>query len=183
MKGSWAGAMGQTQFMPSSFREYAVDFEGDGRRDIWTSAPDAIGSTANYLAKHGWIAGQPWGFEVTLPEDFELDDADSAHLRAVQRLRRTRRQARRRRTPLPSTGEAELLIPAGLNGPIFLVTRQFQGRSRPIIIRPPMRSASRCSATRAGRRRRCTAPGRFATGRLTPTQMREMQTRVEETGL
>ena len=61
MKGSWAGAMGQTQFMPSSFLEYAVDFEGDGRRDIWTSAPDAIGSTANYLAKHGWIAGAALG--------------------------------------------------------------------------------------------------------------------------
>ena len=74
MRGSWAGAMGQTQFMPSSFLEYAVDFEGHGRRDIWSSAPDAIGSTANYLAKHGWVAGAPWGFEVRLPERFQADE-------------------------------------------------------------------------------------------------------------
>ena len=97
MKGSWAGAMGQTQFMPSSFLAYAVDFEGHGRRDIWDSAPDAIGSTANYLAKHGWIAGAPWGFEVRLPEGFELTAADSARFVAVLRLRRARRHARRRR--------------------------------------------------------------------------------------
>ena len=64
MVGSWAGAMGQTQFMPSSYLAYAVDFEGHGRRDIWTSEADAIGSTANYLAKHGWTEGLPWGFEI-----------------------------------------------------------------------------------------------------------------------
>ena len=96
MKGSWAGAMGQTQFMPSSFSEFAVDFDGDGRRNIWTSAPDAIGSTANYLAKHGWIPGQPWGFEVILPDDFRSDRRRFLALRPVQRFCRARRQARRR---------------------------------------------------------------------------------------
>ena len=110
MKGSWAGAMGQTQFMPSSFREYAVDFDGGGRRDIWTNAPDAIGSTANYLAKHGWTRGQPWGFEVRLPSDFKLG-ADSS-IRADSRLRRSRRQTRRRQR-MPQSGEPELLITAG----------------------------------------------------------------------
>ncbi len=78
MLGSWAGAMGQTQFMPSSFLAFAVDFEGHGRRDVWTSAPDAIGSTANYLAGNGWTRDLPWGFEVTLPPGFALADADSA---------------------------------------------------------------------------------------------------------
>ncbi|MGB7976343.1 MAG: lytic murein transglycosylase, partial [Roseiarcus sp.] len=64
MRGSWAGAMGQTQFMPSSYLSYAVAFQRHDRRDIWTSEADAIGSTANYLAKHGWAKGLPWGFEV-----------------------------------------------------------------------------------------------------------------------
>ena len=67
LKGSWAGALGQPQFMPSSFLLYAVDFDGDGRRDIWTSTPDVFGSIANYLAAHGWEKGKIWGREVTIP--------------------------------------------------------------------------------------------------------------------
>jgi len=111
MKGSWAGAMGQTQFMPSSFLEFAVDFDGDGRRDIWTSAPDAIGSTANYLAKHGWIAGEPWGFEVTLPEGFDLKETDSSHYAPFSAFgeRGVKRADGKR---LPQSGDAELLIAA-----------------------------------------------------------------------
>ena len=72
MLGSWAGAMGQTQFMPSSYLTYAVAFQRHNRRDIWTSEADAIGSTANYLAKHGWIKGLTWGVEVRLPANFVL---------------------------------------------------------------------------------------------------------------
>ena len=72
MRGSWAGAMGQTQFMPSSFLVYAIDFEDHGRRDIWTSEADAIGSTANFLAEHGWKEDLPWGFEVRLPAGFPI---------------------------------------------------------------------------------------------------------------
>jgi membrane-bound lytic murein transglycosylase B len=125
MRGSWAGAMGQTQFMPSSFNEYAVDFEGHGRRDIWNSAPDAIGSTANYLAKHGWIAGAPWGFEVRLPQGFKLTDADSSHLAPFASFAE-RGVARADGGDLPRSGEAQLLIPAGLGGPIFLVTANFK---------------------------------------------------------
>jgi membrane-bound lytic murein transglycosylase B len=68
LKGSWAGALGQPQFMPSSFLLYAVDFDGNGRRDIWTSMPDVFGSIANYLAAHGWQKGQTWGREVSIPE-------------------------------------------------------------------------------------------------------------------
>jgi membrane-bound lytic murein transglycosylase B len=124
MLGSWAGAMGQTQFMPSSFLIYAVDFEGGGRRNIWTSAPDAIGSTANYLAAHGWTRDLPWGFEVRLPDDFSLTDADASKpapftafaARGVQRADHM---------PFPKSGEGRLLLPAGLRGPIFLVTGNF----------------------------------------------------------
>jgi membrane-bound lytic murein transglycosylase B len=125
MKGSWAGAMGQTQFMPSSFLDYAVDFEGHGRRDIWGSAPDAIGSTANYLARHGWVAGLPWGFEVHLPGDFKLAVVDQARLSPFAAFA-ARGVTRIDGAPLPSEGEARLLIPAGLNGPIFLVTANFR---------------------------------------------------------
>src|SRR5829696_5715982 len=71
MLGSWAGAMGQTQFMPSSFLAYAADGDGDGRRDIWASVPDALASIANFLKEHGWKPGLPWGFEVVLPEGFD----------------------------------------------------------------------------------------------------------------
>lgn len=70
MKGSWAGAMGQSQFMPSSFVNYAVDFDGDGRRDIWTSEADVFASIANYLSQRGWQSGQRWGREVSLPDDY-----------------------------------------------------------------------------------------------------------------
>jgi len=125
MKGSWAGAMGQTQFMPSSFLAYAVDFDGHGRRDIWDSAPDAIGSTANFLAKHGWIAGAPWGFEARLPEGFKLTAADSARFVPFSAFA-ARGVTRADGAALPKDGEAELLIPAGLKGPIFLVTANFR---------------------------------------------------------
>ncbi len=70
MSGSWAGAMGQPQFMPSSYLQYAVDFDGDGKRDIWNSLPDVFGSVANYLARCGWHTGQPWGQPVQVPAAF-----------------------------------------------------------------------------------------------------------------
>ncbi len=124
MTGSWAGAMGQTQFMPSSFLAYAVDFEGAGRRNIWTSQADAIGSTANYLAAHGWTPDLPWGFEVALPAAFALADADSARSAPFAAFA-ARGVVRADRTPLPATGDARLLIPAGLRGPIYLVTANF----------------------------------------------------------
>ena len=125
MKGSWAGAMGQTQFMPSSFMDYAVDYDGDGRRDIWTSVPDAIGSTANYLKKHGWISGQSWGYEVILPEGFALTAADQARNADFSAF--SQRGVRRADGgALPSSGEAALMLPAGLSGPAFLITPNFK---------------------------------------------------------
>jgi len=124
MVGSWAGAMGQTQFMPSSFLSYAVDFEGGGRRDIWRSEPDAVGSTANFLASNGWKPDLPWGLEVRLPTGFALADADSAKPAPFPAFA-ARGVVRADGTGLPAAGDARLLMPAGLRGPIFLVTGNF----------------------------------------------------------
>ena len=124
MRGSWAGAMGQTQFMPSSYLAYAVAFQRHDRRDIWTSEADAIGSTANYLAKHGWTKGLPWGFEVRLPAKFALTTADSSAPAPFSSFA-ARGVVRADGSPLPESGEGRLLILAGLNGPVFLVTGNF----------------------------------------------------------
>jgi membrane-bound lytic murein transglycosylase B len=180
MKGSWAGAMGQTQFMPSSFREYAVDFDGGGRRDIWTNAPDAIGSTANYLAKHGWVAGLPWGFEVILPEGFELKDADSSHYVPFSAFA-DRGVKRADGKALPQSGEAELLITAGLKGPVFLVTANFK------VIKTYNNSTSYALGV-ALLGDRAMGGGPLATAwpvhdrQLTTAQMLEMQTRLKKMG-
>ena len=123
MIGSWAGAMGQTQFMPSNFKPYAVDFDGEGRRDIWTSVPDALGSTANFLKKHGWVAGETWGCEVTLPQDIE-GPADGRHYVAFTTWA-DRGIRRADGTDLPRVGRGALLRPAGRDGPAFLVTPNF----------------------------------------------------------
>ncbi|HEY5207413.1 MAG TPA: lytic murein transglycosylase, partial [Roseiarcus sp.] len=124
MRGSWAGAMGQTQFMPSSYLTYAVAFQRHDRRDIWTSEADAIGSTANYLAKHGWTKGLPWGFEVHLPAKFALTAADSSWPAPLSSFA-ARGVVKADGSPLPESGEGRLLILAGLNGPVFLVTSNF----------------------------------------------------------
>ena len=120
MLGSWAGAMGQPQFMPSSFYRYAVDFTADGRKDIWTSVPDVLASIANYLARSGWQRGQPWGYEVALPRGFDYrrsraSFADWTQLGVV----------RADGGGLPDAGEGFLLFPSGAAGPAFLVTTNF----------------------------------------------------------
>ena len=122
LNGSWAGAFGQTQFMPSTFLRLAVDFEGDGRRDIVDSAPDALASTANYLRKSGWRPGLPWGFEVKLPAGY----SGPSGRRAKQSMSfwTARGLARIDGRPLGG-GDAALLVPAGRDGPAFLVTRNF----------------------------------------------------------
>ena len=124
MRGSWAGAMGQTQFMPSSYLSYAVAFQRHDRRDIWTSEADAIGSTANYLAKHGWTKGLPWGFEVRLPAKFALTAADSSAPAPLSSFA-ARGVVKADGSPLPESGDGRLLVLAGLNGPVFLVTSNF----------------------------------------------------------
>jgi lytic murein transglycosylase len=125
MIGSWAGAMGQTQFLPSSFLAYAVDGDGDGRRDIWGSVPDVMLSTANFLAQSGWQPGQPWGVEVQLPAGFDPGRADSA---VRQPAARWAAEGVRPLdgAPLPDFAAASILLPAGARGPAFLVGPNFR---------------------------------------------------------
>ncbi|RUR50765.1 lytic murein transglycosylase [Vreelandella populi] len=121
MKGSWAGAMGHTQFIPSSFEAYAVDGDGDGHRDIWGSIPDVMASTANYLAKAGWQAGQPWGVEVVLPGSFDYAQTErrSSAEWASQGVRALQGE-------LPRFDSAAVVVPAGAEGPAFLVGPNFR---------------------------------------------------------
>lgn len=123
MVGSWAGAMGHTQFMPSSFKAYAVDITGDGRRDIWTTIPDALASTANYLKVHGWKPGQTWGYEVILPPG--LHAARGQTLSIAEWEKRGVRRVRSQAFPRP-TDQARLLLPAGPDGPALLVLPNFR---------------------------------------------------------
>jgi len=122
LNGSWAGAFGQTQFMPTTFLRLAVDFEGDGRRDIVESAPDALASTANYLRKSGWRSGLPWGFEAKLPAGYSGPSGRKA--RQSMSFWAAKGLTRVDGRPLGS-GDAALLLPAGRDGPAFLVTRNF----------------------------------------------------------
>jgi len=121
--GSWAGAFGHTQFMPSTFLRVAVDLDGDGRKDLINSVPDALGSTAAYLRKSGWAAGGEWGFEVRLPEHF---GGPSGRTRKQPMAAWAARGVTRIDGELlPGGGSAGLLLPAGAAGPAFLVTRNF----------------------------------------------------------
>src|SRR5436190_6144915 len=104
LKGSWAGAFGPTQFMPTSFKRYAVDFDGDGRRDVIDSIPDVVASTANNLKKDGWVSGQTWGYEVVVPTGFDFLLADRARLRRGRARWPARRQDPQRAAPLPILG-------------------------------------------------------------------------------
>jgi lytic murein transglycosylase len=123
LTGSWAGAFGHTQFMPSTFQRLAVDFDGDGRRDIVGSIPDALGSTANFLKRAGWVSGQPWGYEVQLPENY----SGSTGRRTRQPLAEWGRLGIRQidGSMLSGTTAAALLLPAGARGPAFMVYRNF----------------------------------------------------------
>lgn len=123
--GSWAGAFGHTQFMPSTFMRIAVDYDGDGRRDLMGSVPDALASTANYLKQSNWRSGQPWGFEVRLPSGF---DTSQAGRRNKQPLATWVAAGVRKvdGNPIESSGTpAGLHLPAGADGPAFLVLRNF----------------------------------------------------------
>jgi lytic murein transglycosylase len=122
LNGSWAGAFGQTQFMPSTFLRLAVDFEGNGRRDIVDSAPDALASTANYLAKSGWRSGLAWGLEVKLPPGYSGPSGRKA--KQSMSFWAARGLTRIDGRPL-GEGDAGLLLPAGPEGPAFLVTHNF----------------------------------------------------------
>jgi membrane-bound lytic murein transglycosylase B len=125
MLGSYAGAMGQPQFMPSSYLRYAVDFEGHGKRDIWTSKPDVLGSIANYLAGSGWRAGEPWGQAVTLPANFPAATAGRDNRRAVGDWARQGVRAADGRAFVRPDAQAAVLLPDGPGGDAFMVYGNF----------------------------------------------------------
>ncbi len=124
MLGSWAGAMGHTQFMPSSFRRFAVDYDRDGRRDVWDSIPDALGSAANYLRLAKWQAGVPWGYEVVLPGSMSASQYPRSQRRSLSSwaslgLRRPNGAA------ISGEAEATLWQPMQGEGPVLLITSNF----------------------------------------------------------
>jgi membrane-bound lytic murein transglycosylase B len=121
LTGSWAGAMGHTQFIPTSYQAYAVDFDGNGRRDIWNSVPDALATAANLLHKNGWQAGKTWGYEVALPDGRKFPGG-SMSLAQWQSLGVTRANGKGFRN---GADRAELKVPDGRAGPAFLVTKNF----------------------------------------------------------
>ncbi|MGA0541020.1 lytic murein transglycosylase [Neotabrizicola sp. VNH66] len=126
MQGSWAGAMGHTQFMPTSWAEFAVDADGDGRRNLWGDDPaDALASTANYLRHWGWTRGQKWGLEVRLPEGFDYDQTSERVKKPVADWRALGVVPAAGGT-LPDGPEASVLLPAGATGPAFLIFPNFQ---------------------------------------------------------
>ncbi|SMX46628.1 lytic murein transglycosylase [Actibacterium lipolyticum] len=125
MTGSWAGAMGHTQFIPSSYLAYAVDFTGDGKRDIWSKNPaDALASTAAYLARFGWVKGQPWGVEVRLPRGFNYGLAN----RKIKKMPSDWASLGVRDvsgSAVPNYGSASILLPAGSSGAAFMIFKNF----------------------------------------------------------
>jgi lytic murein transglycosylase len=127
MKSSWAGAMGHTQFLPGDFENYAVDFDGDGRRDIWNSVPDALASAGNSLSSQGWDGKQPWAYEVELPKNFDctLQGPDQA-LPIREWVDLGVKRVRGRPFPKERLGDwTFLVLPAGMKGPAFLATTNF----------------------------------------------------------
>lgn len=125
LRGSWAGAMGHTQFMPTSWRDFAVDFDGDGRRDIWADAPaDALASTAAYLKHHGWTHEQPWGVEVSIPDGFDWTLADRAIRKMPSDWAALGIVAPDGRA-VPDHGPASILLPGGHKGAAFMIFDNF----------------------------------------------------------
>ncbi len=130
MTGSWAGAMGHTQFIPTSYQAHAVDFDADGRRDIWSDDPtDALASTAAYLADAGWVKGQPWGVEVRLPDGFDMELTGHGVKRtpadwAALGVRNVYGE------PVPDHGTASVILPGGMRGAAFMVFKNFRVLAR-----------------------------------------------------
>ncbi len=127
MRSSWAGAMGYTQFLPSDFDKYGVDFDGDGRRDIWNSVPDALASAGNSLHSQGWDGSQTWAYEVALPKGFDCTEQGPDKARPIAEwMKLGVKRVKDRAVPEDRLGDpAFLVLPAGLKGPAFLATNNF----------------------------------------------------------
>ncbi len=127
LRGSWAGAIGHTQFIPTTFEAYAVDFDGDGRRDLRKSIADALASTANYLAKSGWQTGEAWGEEIRLPEDFDWRLADPTVQKTARNWTVENRVLAMQGDLLAGRGNrvGYVYLPAGYRGPAFMLYHNF----------------------------------------------------------
>jgi len=127
MKSSWAGALGQPQFLPTSYLKFAADGDGDGRADIWGSQADTLASIANYLKSYGWVAGRDWGFEVTVPDNVScaLEGPDRGKRISDWAAMGIQRVTGRPFPQKEMAGEGFLMMPAGRNGPAFIVTPNF----------------------------------------------------------
>lgn len=126
MTSSWAGAFGHTQFVPSAFLRYAVDGDGDGRRDLWHSPADALASAANLLAMSGWERGAPWGYQVALPANFLYEYADIDNVQTIAAWRNLGIRASAGWQLPASTARAAIYLPAGASGPAFIVFDNFR---------------------------------------------------------
>jgi membrane-bound lytic murein transglycosylase B len=125
MVASWAGAFGQTQFTPTTFFKYATDGDGDGKIDLWTSAPDALASAARLMADQGWKKGAPWGYEVKLPKNFPYEEADTDTQKTVAEWRALGLKMADGALLPQSDDSAAIYLPAGAHGPAFLVLPNF----------------------------------------------------------
>ncbi len=125
MTGSWAGAMGHPQFLPSSYLKLAVDEDGSGAPDLWRSMPDVFASIANHLKQHGWRPGLPWGFEVRLPANFPYEQAELDQYRPVEHWRKIGVKKIDGSALTGLNGDAAIFLPAGWTGPAFLLTPNF----------------------------------------------------------
>ncbi|MCI5219360.1 MAG: lytic murein transglycosylase [Candidatus Electrothrix sp. LOE2] len=126
MKSSWAGAMGQPQFMPSTFFYYAADGDGDDKEDIWNNTADVLASAANYLHSIGWKSGRNWGLEIKLPKNFDPYQARFSEEKSLKKWRALGlKQADRKELP-KGTETGSVIIPSGINGPAFLVFHNFR---------------------------------------------------------
>lgn len=176
MIGSWAGAMGQPQFMPSNFLTLAVDFDRDGRKDIWGSAPDVLASIANFLKHWGWKAGLPWGFEVIVPKGFDYRRSRGSYVEwAALGITRTDGMA------LPEIGKSILFFPSGASGPAFLVGENFEVIKRYNISDVFALAASQI-ADRAQGRAGVRAAWPVSDPQLTRTERVALQKRMKELG-
>ncbi len=126
MQGSWAGAMGQTQFMPSTFTAYAVDGNNDGKRDLWNNLDDTFHSSANFLSQIGWQKNEAWGYEVTLPQDFDYSLSGYKKLKPIKFWKQQGVLLKNKTKLTKLKGKAAVIVPSGHDGPAYLVLKNFR---------------------------------------------------------
>lgn len=182
LKGAWAGAMGQTQFLPTSYLDYAVDWDQDGRKDIWGSTADALASTAFFLAKKGWRTGEPWGVEVQLPANFAYELSDDTVLSVGSWSVRGVVRADHAIWSVVEQGRpAYLLLPAGYKGPAFLTSSNFKVFKRYNNSTAYALGVGLLSDTLAGKTA-MVAPWPPSTGPLSRSQIKQLQEALGKAG-